>query len=413
MKIAVVGGGVSGLVCGYLLGQNHQATLFEAESWLGGHTHTVTVDDQAVDTGFIVYNDRTYPNFQRLLAQLGIEGRPTEMSFSVTDPHRDLEYNGHTLDSLFVQRRNLVRPQFLNMVRQILRFNKLASSLAREDRIPDWTLGEFLSRNGFSGWVESHYLLPMGAAIWSASIDEMRAFPLRFFLRFFHHHGLLEITNRPQWYTVKGGSWRYVEALKASQRFTLEQHNPVKQVWRQEQDVLLTDSQGKEHRFDQVIFACHSDQALALLADASEEERSVLGAIRYSNNKVVLHTDVGQLPKRRGAWASWNYLMDSGRDGQQPVAVSYNMNILQGLASDKTYCVTLNPFREIAQDQILGEYDYAHPQFDLAAEQAKQERSRICGQGRTHFCGAYWYNGFHEDGVRSALDVCERFGVGL
>ncbi|QIZ75677.1 NAD(P)/FAD-dependent oxidoreductase [Ferrimonas lipolytica] len=411
MNIAVVGAGVSGLVSAHLLGQRHKITLFEPEQWLGGHTHTVEVDGLAIDTGFIVFNDRTYPLFEKFLDQLGVAKRKAQMSFSVTDAQQDLEYNGHTLNTLFAQRRNLLRPQFWQMVWQILRFNKLGTELASSGNIPDVCLGEFLDNHGFDGWMVSHYLLPMGAAIWSASIDDMRRFPLQFFLRFFHHHGLLAVTNRPQWYTVQGGSWQYVKRLQQNPNFALEQGNGVQAVTRSADHVEVVDSQGKRWQFDEVVFACHSDQALALLTDATAAEQAVLGAIRYADNEVILHTDVSQLPQRRDAWASWNYQMGAGAD--KPVALSYNMNILQGLSSDKTYCVTLNPIKAIKPSSIIGKYRYAHPQFDLAAEAAKARRNEICGVNRSHFCGAYWYSGFHEDGVRSAVDVCRRFGLSL
>ncbi len=411
MKVAVVGGGVSGLVSAHLLGQKHSVTLFESESWLGGHTHTLEVDGVAVDTGFIVYNDRTYPRFQALLASLGVAGRKTEMSFSVSDA--SLEYNGHNLDTLLAQRRNLFRPKFWRMVAQILRFNKLGQALVEEDRCPAITLGEFLQREGFSGWMVSHYLLPMGAAIWSTSLADMRDFPLPLFLRFFHHHGLLSVTNRPQWYTVAGGSWQYVRAIQAAGRFELKPETAIERITRQSDGVTLIDSRGAAHQFDQVVIACHSDQALAMLGDPSDEERALLSKIRYRENEVVLHTDTDQLPRARRAWASWNYQLGRGADPQRPASVTYNMNILQGLSGPQTYCVTLNPVTAIAPDRVLQRFRYAHPQFDAAAESAKQRRNLICGQRRTHYCGAYWYNGFHEDGVRSAFDVCERFGVSL
>ncbi|MBY6186404.1 FAD-dependent oxidoreductase [Marinobacter hydrocarbonoclasticus] len=413
MNIAVVGGGIAGMTCAHLLGEHHNVTLFEPESWLGGHTHTVEVDGTAVDTGFIVYNDRTYPRFQKLLASLGVQGRPTEMSFSVSDRDQNLEYNGHNLDTLLAQRRNLLRPAFWRMVRQILRFNQLGKQLVDDSAIPDCTLGEFLDREGFDGWMVSHYLLPMGAAIWSCSLNDMRAFPVQFFLRFFHHHGLLDIQNRPQWYTVEGGSWRYVHAIIEAGHFNLELENGVQRVWRHDSGVELEDGHGQRRHFDQVILACHSDQALAMLADASDEERELLSAIRYAPNEVILHTDTRLLPERRKAWASWNYQLGHQVGADRPVAVTYNMNILQGLSGDTTYCVTLNPVEPIDPKHVLGRYQYSHPQFDLPAEAAKAARRRICGVARTHFCGAYWYNGFHEDGVRSAVDVCERFGVRL
>ncbi len=410
-RIGIIGGGVSGLVCAHLLGQHFEVTLFEKEGWLGGHTHTVTVDEQQVDTGFIVFNDRTYPNFLQLLSHLGINKRATEMSFSVSDDKANLEYNGHSFSSLFAQRRNLFRPRFWKMIWQILRFNKMGRQLAQQATIPTITLQQFLDEQGFDDWLISHYLLPMGAAIWSASIDDMRQYPLPFFLRFFHHHGLLEVRNRPQWYTVLGGSHQYVKAMREAGHFKLEQGNGVQAVRRQQTGVEILDEQGKPWRFDEVIFACHSDQALQLLQDPSAEEQRILSAIRYQENDVILHTDRQQLPHRRAAWASWNYRM--GQTPSSPVAVTYNMNILQGLLASETYCVTLNPNQAIKESTIKGRYRYAHPQFDEPAEQAKAQRAQICGVGHTHFCGAYWYSGFHEDGVRSALDVCRRFGVRL
>ncbi|WP_421206691.1 NAD(P)/FAD-dependent oxidoreductase [Aeromonas enteropelogenes] len=416
-KIAIVGSGISGLTAGFLLHKLHDITLFEAAPTLGGHTATVDVEQggrrYAIDTGFIVFNDRTYPNFLALLARIGVARQPAEMSFSVKSP-QGLEYNGHNLDTLFAQRSNLLSPRFYGFVAEILRFNREARAWLVDHQTLDagseLTLGDFLQAGEFSDYFARHYILPMGAAIWSSTLADMRAFPLGFFLRFFAHHGLLEVANRPQWYVIPGGSREYIGPLTAGWQSQIRLACPVAGIRRVTNGVIVQSRDGEEH-FDEVILACHSDQTLALLADASERERAILGAMPYQANDVWLHTDATCLPVRRKAWASWNYQL-SDDDGARPL-VSYNMNILQGVSSPDPFCVSLNPAGRVDESKVLRRFVYHHPVFNQSSIAAQQRRPEICGQRHTHFCGAYWYNGFHEDGVRSALDVARRFGAEL
>ncbi|MDX5372137.1 MAG: FAD-dependent oxidoreductase [Pseudomonadaceae bacterium] len=415
MKIAIVGSGIAGLTSAYLLSRKHEISLFEAGDWIGGHTHTVDVEVQgrsfAIDTGFIVFNDWTYPNFIRLLDRLGVASQPTEMSFSVHDPVSGAEYNGNNLNSLFAQRSNLLRPAFWGMLRDILRFNREALFDLAEQRIPaDMTLGAYLDSRGYGQRFVEHYIVPMGAAIWSMSLADMLAFPLQFFVRFFKNHGLLSVNDRPQWRVIAGGSRSYVAPLTAGFAERIRLNCPVQRVERDALGVLLHSPAGAE-RFDKVVFACHSDQALALLAQPSETEREILGALRYADNDVVLHTDTRLLPQRRLAWASWNYRL--GGPSEYPAAVTYNMNILQGIRSDTTFCVSLNQTAAIDPSKILGRYRYAHPQYSLAGIAAQARWEELCGVQHSYYCGAYWANGFHEDGVTSALRVARAFGEEL
>nr|WP_110654118.1 FAD-dependent oxidoreductase [Salinicola halimionae] len=411
-QIVVIGGGIAGMTAAHYLARRHQVSLFEADSRLGGHTATIDVDtgaeQHAIDTGFIVYNDRTYPHFEALMASLGVSGQATEMSFSVHETGRDFEYNGHTLASLFAQRRNLLSPRFYRLLKDIVRFNRRASHDFQSERLPETlTLGDYLASGGYGEDFHRRYLLPMGGAIWSASEASMRDFPARFFVRFFHHHGLLSLTDRPQWRTIAGGSRTYIDPLVAPYRERVHLETPVTGLHRDAEGVTLATAAG-ERRFDQVVFACHSDQALRILdAQASDTEREILSAIGYRRNSVVLHTDIAMLPRRRRAWASWNYRLD-GRNADACVPVTYNMNILQQLNSDTTFCVTLNDDDSIDPAHVLGRFEYAHPQFTFAAQQAQARHDEISRSARrTHFCGAYWRNGFHEDGVWSALRVVE------
>ncbi|NWA05226.1 NAD(P)/FAD-dependent oxidoreductase [Pseudomonas gingeri] len=412
MKIALIGSGIAGLTCAYLLNRNHQITLFEAADWVGGHTHTVDVTvngkQYAIDTGFIVFNDWTYPNFIRLLGQLGVGYKATEMSFSVRDPAADREYNGNTLNSLFAQRRNLLSPGFWGMLRDILRFNRQALDDLQQQRIAaDTTLGAYLHDGGYGERFIQHYIVPMGAAIWSMSLADMLGFPLQFFVRFFKNHGLLSVSNRPQWRVIDGGSSRYVEPLIAGFRERIRLNCAVTRVERDGQGVVIHSAAGSE-RFDKVVFACHSDQALGLLAEPSAAEQQILGALPYADNEVVLHTDTRLLPDRPLAWASWNYRL--GGDGLRLAAVTYNMNILQGIRSDTTFCVSLNQTAAIDPSKVLARYTYAHPQYSLAAVAAQNRWEQLYGERHTYYCGAYWANGFHEDGVNSALRVAGAFG---
>ncbi|RZO06365.1 NAD(P)/FAD-dependent oxidoreductase [Pseudomonas mohnii] len=415
MNIAIIGSGISGLTCAYLLNRRHEITLFEASDWIGGHTHTVdvTVDGHryAVDTGFIVFNDWTYPNFIRLLGQIGVGFKPTEMSFSVTDPDSGLEYNGNNLNSLFAQRRNLLSPGFWGMLRDILRFNKQALRDLEEQRIkPDTTLDDYLKAGGYGERFILHYIVPMGSAIWSMPMADMLAFPLHSFVRFFKNHGLLSVSNRPQWQVIEGGSSAYIAPLTASFREKIRLNCPVTRVERDAEGVVIHSHTGSE-RFDKVVFACHSDQALQLLAAPSEAEQSILGALPYADNEVVLHTDTRLLPQRKLAWASWNFRL--GGAGHTRAAVTYDMNILQGIQSDTTFCVSLNQSAAINPFKVLAKYTYAHPQYSLAAVAAQSRRGELDGQQHTWYCGAYWANGFHEDGVVSALHVARAFGETL
>ncbi|MEL0168967.1 MAG: FAD-dependent oxidoreductase [Pseudomonadaceae bacterium] len=415
MRIAIVGSGISGLVAAHLLSRRHEVTVFEAGDWIGGHTHTVDVEvDQqrhAIDTGFIVFNDWTYPNFIRLLEQLGVASQPTEMSFSVSDPRSGLEYNGNNLNTLFAQRSNLVSPGFLRMLADILRFNqKAVSDLEGGDLDAQLTLGDYLRQQRYSKRFVDHYIVPMGSAIWSMSLRDMLDFPLAFFIRFFRNHGLLSVNERPQWRVIQGGSRSYVPALTAPFADRIRLNCPVQRIRRDDTGVTLLSRQGEE-RFDRVVLACHSDQALQLLEQPSNEEQAILGAIRYAENDVVLHTDTRLLPQRRLAWASWNYRL--GGDPSQPAALTYNMNILQGIKASRTFCVSLNQTEQIDPAQILGRFNYAHPQFSLAASAAQQQWQSLLGKQHTFFCGAWWANGFHEDGVVSALRVASHFGEAL
>lgn len=413
-RIAIVGSGISGLTCAYLLSKNHHITLFEANDYLGGHTATVDIHREgksiAVDTGFIVFNDRTYPNFIKMMNQVGIAMQATEMSFSVHNEINGLEYNGHNINTLFAQRRNLINPRFYYFIAEILRFNQLAKKANKNSNEHNFlTLGDFLDTHRFSEYFSENYILAMVAAIWSSSIEKCRDFPLSFFLRFFNNHGLLDINNRPQWYVIKGGSKQYIpELIKYTEDIRL--NTPVEHVSRNEIGINIT-TQGKNEAFDEIIFACHSDQALALLSDASEKEKNILGAMSYRDNEVILHTDTTLLPKRKKAYASWNYWVSAKQ--QEKSTVTYNMNILQNLDLSETLCVTLNQSERINEEKIIKTFTYSHPVFNLELIDAQTKRQLICGVNNTHFCGAYWHNGFHEDGVKSAIEVCQRLGIDL
>ena len=414
MNIAIVGGGVSGMLAAYLLHPEHQITVFEANDYIGGHIHTVPVrcDDRTynVDTGFIVFNDWTYPHFTNLLHQLGVASQPSPMSFSVRCERTGIEYNGTTLNTLFAQRRNLFRLSFHRMWRDILRFNRTAKALLHDsDSIA--TLDDYLTTHGYSREFIEHYLLPMGASIWSAGPQQIRQFPIQSFVRFFHNHGMLTINRRPQWRTITNGSQQYAAALTRSYRERIRLNCPIRDVTRHGAHVTIRPRHGEPERFDVAIMAVHSDQALALLTDATPEEREVLGAITYQENEVVLHTDESVLPRHSLAWAGWNYYIP--RDASARVIVTYNMNILQNLRAPRTFCVTLNRTNAIDPSKIIRRLTYHHPVYTQAAIAAQQRYDSVSGVNRTYFCGAYWGYGFHEDGVNSALEVCKHFGKSL
>lgn len=415
MKIAIVGTGISGLTSAYLLQRKYDVTVFERESAIGGHTATKQVNtphgDYQIDTGFIVFNDWTYPNFIKLLDQLGVASQPTSMGFSAFYPDGRFEYSGDNLNTLFADRRTLLSPTHWRMLLDIVRFNKEAVRDWQNGDIPAaMTLGEYLKKNGYSEAFSQRYLIPMGSAIWSASCGDMENFPLQFFVQFFHNHGLLSVNNRPTWRVITGGSKSYLAPLNQSFAGRIHLADPVTQVIRHDAGVTVKSNSG-EREFDQVVFACHSDQALQILGDVTADEHKVLGAIRYRENDVVLHTDENLLPKRRRTWSSWNYCLRD--DSEQLPILSYNMNILQGLQSPQTFCVTLNATDAITPHKIIGRYRYAHPVFTLDAMAAQKSWEQINGRHKTWFCGAYWFNGFHEDGVKSAIRVAASLGVGF
>lgn len=413
MKLAIVGSGISGLVCAHRLCRTHETTLFEAGDYLGGHTNTVDVDlngeHHAVDTGFIVFNDWTYPNFIALLDELGVASRPTSMSFSVHCERTGLEYNGTSLNGLFAQRRNLLRPSFYRMLRDILRFNREALDVLDGDDDENQTIAEYLAGRDYSPLFVRSYLLPMGAAIWSCPTTTFEQFPIRFIVEFYRNHGLLNVRNRPTWRVIEGGSQRYVEQIRRQFQGTIHLQIPIVAAHRFDDRVELIDGQGRRECFDEVIFACHSDQALAILGDATPIERELLQAFPYEPNTAVLHTDTSLLPGRRRAWAAWNYRLRNTEHDK--ASVTYNMNILQHIESADTFCVTLNEVDDIDESKVLKRIRYAHPIFTTRRARAQQRHSEIIRENRTSFCGAYWGYGFHEDGVNSALAVCRAFAT--
>ncbi|GAB4401616.1 MAG: FAD-dependent oxidoreductase [Rhodoferax sp.] len=425
MKIAIVGSGISGLAVAYALRGRAQLTLFEAGDYFGGHTHTVDVTlpspegerTHGVDTGFLVFNERTYPRLIALLAELGVPTARTDMSFSAQIPATAqapaLEWNGASLDTVFAQRSNLFRPRFWGMLAEVLRFNRLATALAQRDQDDALLqpLAEFLTAHRFGAAFRDAYLLPMLGCIWSCPTDQMLHFPVATMIRFCHNHGLIQIHHRPQWWTVAGGARQYVEKIVAhvpDRRL----RSPVLAIEREALGVRVTSERaGQTHveRFDRVVLACHSDQALALLRDASAAERQVLGAIRYRPNRAVLHTDAGHMPQRRRAWAAWNYERGAAPSaGSAPVCLHYWLNRLQPLPFVQPVLVSLNPIRPIAPQCVLGEFSYEHPVFDLAAIRAQAQVAALQGQNNTYFCGAWMGYGFHEDGLKAGLDVARR-----
>ena len=411
MEIAIIGSGIAGMAAAWLLSRRYEVTLFEAADRLGGHTHTVHVElaaqRHALDTGFLVYNQRTYPNFSRLLAQLGVATQRSEMSFSVRCERSGLEYCGSSLNTLFAQRRNLLRPSFYRMLQDILRFNREAPGLLDE---PDdgLTLQQFVERERFGREFIEQYLVPMGAAIWSAPPEQMRVFPARYFVRFFHNHGLLSIADRPTWRVVSGGSCRYIEPLTKPFADRIRLNSPIETIVCDGNHVLVKPAQCKAQRFDEVVIATPADLALRMLGDATAAEREILGSFRYQRNEAVLHTDESLLPRSRRAWASWNYHLAGG---QQHVAVTYLLNRLQGIDGSRQFCVTLNRSEAIRPQRVLRRIIYHHPLYTARAIAAQRRHAEVSGVRRIHYCGAYWGYGFHEDGVNSARTVAKQLGV--
>jgi predicted NAD/FAD-binding protein len=421
MKIAIIGSGISGLAVAHRLCGQAEITLLEAGSYFGGHTHTVDVTlpgangpiTHGVDTGFLVFNERTYPNLIALLAELDVDTAKSDMSFSIKVPGAKaggtLEWSGSSLNTVFAQRSNLVNPRFLRMLRDVVRFNTLATDIAVRNAEAELMqpLSEFLRQHRLSDEFTHWYFLPMLGCIWSCPTDQMLQFPVATMIRFCHNHGLIQVSNRPQWWTVCGGAKHYVEKI-VSKITDKRLNSAVQLVERSAQGVMVT-SNGQTERFDTVVFATHSDQSLALLGDATPQERETLGAIRYQANRAVLHTDTSVLPHTRRAWASWNYERSAdARQDTARVCLHYLLNMLQPLPFSQSVVVSLNPVREIAPQHVHGSFDYAHPVFDLAAIRAQSQVPALQGQRNTYFCGAWTGYGFHEDGLKSGLDVAAR-----
>jgi uncharacterized protein len=407
MRIAVIGSGIAGLASAYLLSRNHDVTLFEANDRLGGHTHTHAVQQDgqwhAIDTGFIVYNPAHYPLLTKLFDALHITSKPTTMSFSVHNAASGLEYNATDLDTLFCQRRNLLSPRFIGMVRDLMRFYREAPALLTENQ-SNPTLGEYLDEHRYGDAFKHDHLVPMASALWSSPQHQILSFPARYLVQFMANHQMLQVSGRPEWRVVQGGSSSYIGAMTMRWRAQVRLKDPVLSVQRHRDGVDVTTFEGTQD-FDHVVMACHSDQALALLQDASRSEREVLGAIRYQPNDTVLHTDASLLPRNRKAWAAWNAYIP--KDPSDVCTVSYCMNLLQGIVSRDPFIVTLNRTEAIDPARVLRRMSYHHPIYDSASVAAQKRKSEIQGHRRTWFAGAYWGWGFHEDGMRSAVEVVD------
>jgi len=417
-NIAVIGGGVAGIVSAYLLHEQHQVTLFEQNNYLGGHTNTIEIEEGpdaglAVDTGFIVLNDATYPLFQKFLARLGVGTRVSEMSFGFQCLQSGLVYAGNDLNGLFAQRRNLASPVFYRFLLEIARFGRNAKKDLAAGTVPQMTLGEYLQQGEYQQFMIDNYLLPMAAAIWSTPTMQAAEFPAEAFLRFFSNHGLLSFRNRPQWRTVVGGSYAYVKAFQKVFTGDLHLDAGVQQVFREKGGVRLQLKDGEERHFDQVVIASHADQALRLLGDPSREEKRLLSPWNYQLNHTVLHTDASLLPPQKAAWSAWNFTRERGVADTRPVFVSYYMNLLQGLKAERDYCVTLNRQQGFRPESVIAEFNYHHPQYDFDALATQAELPQLNGQRNSWFCGSYFGYGFHEDAVRSAVAVAKGFGVSL
>ncbi len=413
MKIAIIGSGISGMTAAHLLRSEHDITVFEAEKYIGGHTNTINVSQNgktfAVDSGFIVFNRVTYPNFCKMMDRLGVESQPTEMTFSVKCERTGLEYSPHTLNTFFVQRKNILSPSFYRMIFDIFRLRRNINRLSEGEK--ETEIGRYLEEQGYSERFIQHFILPLGSSLWSADPVQFQEFPLQTFVRFFKNHGFLQIRNPFTWMVIKGGSQRYVEKLTAPFRDRIRNNTTVQRVTRHPDYVDLVLPGENSERFDHVVIATHSDQALAMLSDPSPDEREILEAFPYQKNLTILHTDTSQLPRHRKIWSSWNYLIPRKDTG--PATITYDMNILQSIPSSDEFCVTLNRPDDIAVHKEIRRFVYHHPVFTRDAPAMQKRHREISGVNRTHYCGAYWGYGFHEDGVNSALAACKYFGKGL
>ena len=414
MRIAVIGTGISGMTSAYLISEDHEVVVFEANDYVGGHTNTVDVsfngDQYAVDTGFIVFNEKTYPNFVKLMNRLGVEWQNSLMSFSVQCEKSGLEFSPSSLNSLFMQRRNLLRPSFYRMLRDVMRFKKDSEALLESDDY-DLTLLAFLTEKNYSQAFIEHFIIPMGEAVWSADPVKFNEFPAHYFAQFFKNHGFLNIKDQPQWLTIKGRSRQYIKPITQAYADQIRVNCPVATIRRNPDNVEITPQNQPAEKFDQVVIAAHSDQALAMLADSTDSEQNILGAIPYQENHAVLHSDESLLPSKKMAWASWNYHIPKEDLGR--VAVTYDMNILQSIGAPRELCVSLNLSKSIDPAKIHQEMSYHHPVYDPDSLAARKRHNEINGINRTYYAGAYWGYGFHEDGVSSALEVCKHFGKTL
>jgi predicted NAD/FAD-binding protein len=406
MKVAVIGSGISGNTLAYLLNKNHDVTLYEKDKRIGGHSHTheIVINNKKVnvDTGFIVFNKKTYPLFTSLLNNLGVKYENSNMSFSVFSKENNFEYNGTSLNSLFSQRRNLLSPKFLKMIFEILRFNKESIKLKSKTIL----LKQYLKNNNYSTYFCKNYILPMGAAIWSSDINTILNFPAHFFIDFFKNHGMLSVTNRPQWLTIKGGSQEYVKKLTSSFKNKIRLNSKIKNIVRYKSYVVIENNKSKE-KFDYVFFACHSDEALEILKKPTADEVKILSALPYQKNDIILHTDSSIMPQKKLSWAAWNYNIDSPDDS--PITLTYNMNILQNIKTKDSLLVTLNPKLPISKGKVIKKLQYTHPKFSKDSVSAQLKNKIISGKNRTFYSGAYWGKGFHEDGVKSAYEAVKLF----
>lgn len=418
LKIAVIGAGVAGITASYLLQHQHDITLYEKNDYIGGHTHTIIIEDgpdagTPVDTGFIVLNDRTYPLLTALFSQLGVSITETDMSFSYYCRESGLQYASSNLNTIFAQRFNLIRPSFWRLLFGIVQLNSKTRQQLHQGRLGNMTLGEYLKQERFSQVLIKDYLIPMAAAIWSTPDVTMMDFPAESFFRFFDNHGLLNVTDQPQWYFVSGGSHTYVRAfLDVFKGHVLANHRVIK-VRRTDSGPVITLHDGSEEQFDCVIIAAHADEAYTMLADPTQEEILLLSPWKYTHNYTVLHTDISLLPPNRRAWASWNYLRERNVEEKSPVTVTYHMNRLQNLKTVRNYCVTLNPVKPIPREHIVREMEYTHPMYTFDALETQRNLPNFNGQKNTYFCGSYFGYGFHEDAVRSAVEVTKKFGIEL
>lgn len=411
MDIAVIGTGIAGLSAAWMLHREHNVQVFEANAYAGGHTNTLMVGEQPVDTGFIVYNEPNYPRLKALLRELDVATQDSDMSFGVSIADGEVEWAGDNIFTMFAQTSNLVSPAHWRMIKDILRFNRQGKDLLERNALPAISLGAYLDENRYGAEFRGRYLAPMAAAIWSAPTATMLDFPVASFLRFFNNHGLLNVADRPQWKTVTGGSHQYVKKIMAVLGERVHLNTPVSQVRRDADGVGLQTGTGDEQRFDQVIFACHADQALALLADADASEKRLLGVFGFQDNRALLHSDPALMPRRRKVWSAWNYMADNDLLNEQKVSVTYWMNRLQSIPGQRQYFVSLNPLQEPRPAHRIAEIDYAHPVFDQAAVAAQADMHTIQGKNRSWFCGAWCGYGFHEDGLAAAENVVKGLGV--